>query len=157
MDITFDAVNTARELVTASCRAMDVEDFEAYLGLCAEFFNYKITAHSREIRRDMVWLDKDKHHMKELLATIPKQNRDRTPLMRHATISSISSVEGTLIVDVRSNLAIYRTELDGGITNIFAVGVYIDSIDMSGAEAKLLTRTVHLETRMLGLGNHVPL
>ena len=47
------------ELVYRSCLALDEKDFKGYLDLCDESFRYTISAHSPEIRKDMIWLDHD--------------------------------------------------------------------------------------------------
>src|SRR5437773_3060827 len=54
------------ELVYRSCLALDEKNFKAYLDLCDESFRYTITAHSPEIRKDMIWLDHDKPEMQLL-------------------------------------------------------------------------------------------
>lgn len=155
MNITYEVEKTARELVSASCDAMDREDFGAYLELCSPQYKYAIRAYSPEIRRDMLWLEKDFEHLKTLLEMIPKQNRDRTPLVRKISVREVTS-GGDNIVNMRCDLTVYRVVLDGGEAQVFGVGKYTDRIDMSG-QPKLLEREVRLESRNQGLGYHVPL
>ncbi len=47
-------------LIYRSCRCLDEEDFAGYLDLCAVDFHYRITAHSPELRKEMIWLDHDR-------------------------------------------------------------------------------------------------
>ena len=55
-----------------------------------------------------------------------------------------------------SALQVFRTSLDGGATELFAVGKLHDLISLSGEAPKLLAREVRLQTRMLGFGYHIP-
>lgn len=145
------------ELVYRSCMLLDDKDFTAYLDLCDEQFRYTITAHSPEIRKDMVWLDHDKKGMRTLFTQLPRHNSDHAPLTRHATVYRVQ-VDGTKNeANVISALQVYRTELDGGATSLFAVGKYLDHIRLNGSGPILLKRVVKLDTRMLGIGYHVPL
>lgn len=146
----------AREFVARSCTAMDQLDFNRFLGMCDPSFNYKITAYSPEIRRQMVWLDKDKKGLKELLDLLPQQNMDKTPITRHTTLATVEPAEEEHCYDVTSNLQVFRTEMDGGVTSLYAVGKFYDRIKLNGGEPKLVAREVRLETRMLGTGYHIP-
>ena len=53
-------------------------------------------------------------------------------------------------------LQVFRTTLDGGATELFAVGKYYDTISLNGEAPKLLKRNVRLDTRMFGIGYHIP-
>jgi methanesulfonate monooxygenase small subunit len=57
---------------------------------------------------------------------------------------------------VVSALQVFRTALDGGATELFAVGRFHDRVRLNGAGAKLAQRTVKLDTRLLGYGYHIP-
>lgn len=146
-----------RELIARTCLALDGNDYAAYLKLCATDFRYRITAYSPEIRKDMNWLEKDRKGMKDLLDLLPKQNMDRTPLTRHFSLFLVEPASTEGCVKVTSALQLFRTETQGGGTSLVAVGKYIDEIrvDAAGA-AELVDREVHLDTRMLGKGYHVP-
>ena len=58
---------------------------------------------------------------------------------------------------VVSALQAFRTTLDGGVTELFAVGKVYDTVTLAGGAPKLLERNVRLDTRMLGFGYHIPL
>lgn len=146
----------AREFVAHSCNAMDELDFARFLGMCDPSFSYKITAYSPEIRRQMVWLEKDKNGLKVLLDLLPQQNMDKTPITRHASISTVAPAEEEDCYDVVSNLQVFRTEMDGGVTTLYAVGKFHDRIKLNGGEPKFVAREVRLDTRMLGTGYHIP-
>jgi methanesulfonate monooxygenase small subunit len=58
--------------------------------------------------------------------------------------------------EVVSALQVFKTELDGGATELFAVGRFHDTVRLDGAGARLARRVVRLDTRLLGYGYHVP-
>jgi len=51
---------------------------------------------------------------------------------------------------------VFRTQLDGGATELFAVGRFHDTVKLDGGTAKLVKRVVRLDTRQLGYGYHIP-
>jgi methanesulfonate monooxygenase small subunit len=142
------------ELIYRSCLALDAREYKAFLGMCENDFRYTIATYSPEIRRDMVWLDHDRKGMETLFGNLPKHNSDHSPLTRHATVYTVE-IDGNL-ANVVSALQVFRTLLDGGATELFAVGRFHDTVKLDGADAKLARRLVKLETRLLGYGYHVP-
>lgn len=142
------------ELIYRSCLALDAREYKAFLGMCEDDFRYTIATYSPEIRRDMVWLDHDRKGMETLFGNLPKHNSDHSPLTRHATVYTVE-IDGNL-ANVVSALQVFRTLLDGGATELFAVGRFHDTVKLDGADAKLARRLVKLETRLLGYGYHVP-
>ena len=142
------------ELVYRSCLALDEKNFKAYLDLCDDDFRYTITAHSPEIRKDMIWLDHDKPGMQLLFANLPRHISDHSPLTRHAIVYTVDYA-GEL-AQVVSALQVFKTTLDGGATELFAIGRYLDTVRVDGATPKLTKRVVKLETRQFGFGNHIP-
>ncbi len=151
-----DTRYTIEELVYRSCLALDDKDFKGYLNLCDGGFRYMITTHSPEIRKDMVWLDHDRKGMETLFSNLPRHNSDHSPLTRHATVYTVEVDEAAKQAKVVSSIQVFRTSLDGGATELFAVGKYLDTVNLEGATPKLLNRTVKLDTRMLGIGYHIP-
>jgi methanesulfonate monooxygenase subunit beta len=142
------------ELVYRSCLALDAKDFNGFLALCDPEFRYTITTYSPEIRREMVWLDHDRKGMETLFTNLPRHNSDHSPLTRHATVYTVD-VNGAT-AEVVSALQVFRTQLDGGATELFAVGRFHDSVKLEAGGAKLARRLVRLETRLLGYGYHIP-
>ena len=142
------------ELIYRSCLALDAKDYKAFLELCDKDFRYSISAHSPEIRRDMVWLDHDRKGMETLFTNLPRHNSDHSPLTRHATVYTVD-VDGSA-AEVVSALQVFRTQLDGGATELFAVGRFHDTVKLDGASPKLARRRVRLETRQLNYGYHIP-
>ena len=135
---------------------LDDKQFNAYLELCDPAYHYKITAYSPEIRKDMTWLEHDKAGMQALFANLPKHNSDQSPLTRHVTVYTVKEDPATRQAQVISALQVFKTSLDGGATELFAVGKLHDQISLTDAGPKLLAREVRLQTRMLGFGYHIP-
>jgi methanesulfonate monooxygenase small subunit len=144
------------ELIYRSCLFLDEKNFKGYLELCDEPFRYTITAHSPEIRKDMVWLDHDRKGLATLFEQLPRHISDHSPLTRHATVYTVTPDAGKQQAEVVSALQIFKTALDGGSTELFAVGKYLDTVKLDGAKALLARRVVKLDTRMLGIGYHIP-
>ena len=144
------------ELIYRSCMLLDARDFNGYLGLCEDNFHYTVSAYSPEIRKDMIWLDHDKGGMKLLFDNLPKHNSDHSPLHRHAIVYTVELDGAQSQAQVVSALQIYRTSLDGGATELFAVGKYHDTVKLNGSNPKLLARNLKMDTRMFGFGYHIP-
>jgi methanesulfonate monooxygenase subunit beta len=143
------------ELIYRSALCLDERDFEGFLALCAPAFRYTIEAHSPELRRDMTWLDHDKAGLEGLFRTLPKHNSDHAVLSRHVTVYTASRGDDGAS-NVTSALQVFRTDLDGGATALFAVGKLHDDVRVVEGRAWLARRRVRLDTRMLGIGSHVP-
>ena len=141
------------ELVYRSCLALDAKDYKAFLALCDEDFRYTISTYSPEIRKDMTWLDHDRKGMETLFAQLPRHNSDHSPLTRHATVYTVEEKGGA--AEVVSALQVFKTALDGGATELFAVGRFHDVVKLDRTP-KLARRVVRLETRLLGYGYHIP-
>jgi methanesulfonate monooxygenase subunit beta len=144
------------ELVYRSCMFLDSKQFDRYLDLCADAFHYRISTYSPEIGKEMTWLEHDKTGLKLLFNNLPKHNSDHSLLTRHAVVYTVEPDEGAKQAKVVSALQIFRTTLDGGATELFAVGKLADVVSLNGEGVKLIDRDVKLDTRMLGIGNHIP-
>jgi len=144
------------EIVYRSCLALDAMDYKGYLNLCDDSFRYTVTAHSPEIRKEMIWLDHDKKEMTLLFNNLPRHNSDHSPLARHANVYTVEPAPDGKSAAVVSSLQVYKTTLDGGATELFAIGRYLDTVSLEGAAPKLAKRIVRLETRQFGFGYHVP-
>ena len=140
------------ELVYRSCLALDAKDYKGYLALCDDEFRYTISTYSPEIRREMVWLDHDRKGMETLFTNLPRHNSDHSPLTRHVTVYTVE--EKAAGFEVVSAMQVFKTELDGGATQLFAVGRFHDTVNAQ--KMKITRRLVRLETRLLGYGYHVP-
>ena len=144
------------ELICKSCMTLDDKKFNDYLDLCDPAYHYAITAYSPEIRKEMTWLEHDKLGMQALFTNLPKHNSDQSPLSRHVTVYTVTPSDDDSEAQVISALQVFRTTLDGGTTELFAVGKIHDRVTLAGGTPKLLSRNVRLDTRMLGFGYHIP-
>lgn len=150
-------VEQVRELIYRGCLLLDRGDFKGWLDLCAPEFHYTISTYSPEIRRDMTWLDHDMEGMAGLIRLLPKHNSDLTPLTRHASVYTVEHDPEAREARAVTSVAIFATALDGGASELFAVGRYHDTVDLTGPAPRLTRRIVRLETRSLGIGKHWPL
>lgn len=149
------AQEAVRNLVAATCLALDDEDFARFLALCEPEFSYAIRVYSPELRREMTWLEHDLAGMQALLEGVPEHLRRQGRLLRHLGASVFSeSSPGRAVVD--TSVVVLHTDLDG-VTRTWAAGRYRDEVRAGPQGARLTTRAVHLHTRDLGTGSHVPL
>ena len=135
---------------------LDEKNFSGFLELCDPAFHYAITAYSPEIRKEMTWLEHDKKGMKVLFDNLPKHNSDHSTLMRHATVYTVDAAGDNTRARIVSALQVFKTTLDGGATELFAVGRLHDTVALDGDAPKLVDRNVRLETRLFGFGFHIP-
>ena len=147
--------HAVEELVYRTCLALDAQNYKAFLALCEPDFRYAITSYSPELRREQVWLNHDRAGMQTLLTNLPRHNSDHSPITRHATVYTVERGNNAE-VNVVSALQVFRTQLDGGATELFAVGRLHDTVRLNESGAKIARRIVRLETRQLGYGYHVP-
>ena len=146
----------ATECVYRAALAMDAKQFGSFFALCDDTFHYAITAHSPEIRKDMTWLEHDKKGLETLIGNLPKHNSDHSPISRHVTVYTVDLSADGSEAKLVSALQVFRTALDGGATELFAVGKMYDTVRLTPTGARLADRRIHLDTRMLGIGYHTP-
>jgi 3-phenylpropionate/cinnamic acid dioxygenase small subunit len=154
------------DLIYAGCMALNAENWKAFLETCdPKGFRYRITNYSPEIRREQCWMDRDFKGLKGILDLLPRHNSDHSPLTRHATVYRTALDEGSGEIHATTQVAIYRTQLDGmnshfesGRTSLFAIGRYDDRLRVStDGRPRLAARTVVLDTRQVDIGSHMPL
>jgi len=142
-----------REIVYRTTTALDLEDFDAFMALCAPDLDYRITAYSPEIRKEMIWLDQDYEGMRALLDMVPQHLRRLGSLKRHVSVYFIERNADDTAAVTSSFLVTHTTP--EGQSSLFVAGTYFDVIDL--AAGKLKQRRAHLETRDLGIGSHIPI
>lgn len=154
-------VEAAVDLVYESCLALDSNQWDAFQALCdPQRFRYRIKNFCPEIRKEQTWMDQNHEQLRHLFELLPKHNSDRPKLTRHATVyrkRETGEDEWTLT----SHLTVYRTEWDGGdshlhsgITSLYVVGRYVDTVRFTGDGPRLTGRVVDLDTRQVGIGMH---
>ena len=146
-----------RDFLNTVADALDRETWDEFLSMCALEFEYRITAFSYELNKEMIWLVHDMDGLRSLFDVLPEQlGRKGTRLLRQISVTDIAdgSTEGHK--DVTSKVIVIRTSPEG-VSEMFVAGRYIDVVDVSGEAPKLLKREARLDTRELGPGSHVPI
>jgi methanesulfonate monooxygenase subunit beta len=145
-----------REVVYRACTALDTEDFDAFMAQCAPDLDYRVTAYSPEIRKEMIWMDQDYEGMKALLEMVPQHLKRLGTLKRHVSVYFVDRNEGAGTAAVTSSFIVTHTDPEGR-SQLFVAGTYYDEVDCSGDRCLLKKRKAHLETRDLGIGSHIPI
>ena len=120
-------------------------------------FDYTITAHSPEIRKDMVWLDHDKAGMQLLFNNLPRHISDHSPLTRHAIVYTVEYAaeqrQGQRGIRTASVQDDARRRRDGALRGR-ALPRYrqASTQDRPGCSSEWS----RLETRQFGFGYHIP-
>ena len=140
--------------IQKSCFLLDEEDFDGFLKICNENFEYKITAFSPEINKEMIWMDEDYAGFKNLLMMVSSHLRRLGKLTRNVNVGEVQRRSEKILI--KSSFIIIHTDLEGK-SNIFCVGRYQDVLISKKSSVSLLSRHAHLETRDLGIGSHVPI
>jgi len=143
------------ELIYKSFLALDDLQFAEYLALCAPDYHYLISAYSPEIRKEMIWLEESGDSLKLLFDNLPKHNSDHSRLTRLGNVYLVSKAAANEWKAL-TFLQVFRTTLDGGATELFAVCKVHDKITKLDEKFKLLDREIKMETRMFGFGHHIP-
>ena len=81
---------------------------------------------------------------------------DRSLLSRHVSVYTVEFSADGKAAEVVSGLQVYRTTLNGGATELFAIGKMHDKVVLGEEGARLLDRKIKLDTRMFGIGFHIP-
>jgi methanesulfonate monooxygenase small subunit len=147
--------DAVKDVIYESCLAMDDEKFDDYLALCAEDYQYKVTAYSPELRKEMIWLEQSRTDLMAMFEMLPEHVKPEGRFTRHAQVYRVAPNGSSGTMKVTSALTIYFTN-DRGDTKVFAIGRYNDVVDTTGAAPRLKSREVRLETRSLGAGSQIP-
>jgi methanesulfonate monooxygenase small subunit len=145
-----------REVVYRTCTALDAEEFETFMALCSTELDYRVTAFSPEIRKEMIWLDQDYEGMRALLEMVPQHLKRLGTLKRHVSVYFIDRDETAGTAAVTSSFIVTHTDPEGR-SQLFVAGTYFDEIESDGERCLLKKRKAHLETRDLGIGSHIPI
>ena len=144
------------ELVYRAALRLDAADYAGFLALCEPDLRYTIGTYSPEIRQHMTWLDHDRAGLEHLFDTLPHHHSDRAPLSRHVSVYTVDLEPGGE-ASIVTALQVFRTSLDGGKSELFAVGKVYDRARLRDGAARLSSRRIQLDTRQLGIGTHIPL
>lgn len=146
-----------RKLIGSACLALNAEDYAQFLALCAPEFHYQLITYSPEIRSEMMWMNHDRKGLETLFADLPHHlHVPLGTLFRHVSVYSIDPGEKGGQAAVTSSVLVVHTDSDG-VSKLFAAAQYMDVVDVSADEPRLIKRTVRLETRDIGSGSPIPL
>ena len=146
-----------RDFLNTVADALDRETWDDFLSMCAPEFEYRITAFSYELNKEMIWLVHDLDGLRSLFDVLPEQlGRKGTRLLRQISVTDIANGTVGGRKNVTSKVIVVRTSPEG-VSEMFVAGRYIDVVDVSGEVPKLLKRETRLDTRELGPGSHVPI
>jgi len=152
------------EAICKACLHKDDMEWQKWLDLCDDDFEYAITAYSPEIKNDMTYLSGNRAEMLTMMEMLPKHNTDHSPLRRHCTVYSVDLDPSGNTATAISSVVVYQTLLDGmnshvdaGESKVFVVGRYVDSFKISNGEVKFTSREAKLDTRRLDKGSHYPI
>lgn len=144
-----------RATVFRSCVLLDEERFDDYLALWSPDGTYRISSWSPDLRKELVLLDLDVESYRTLLSNIQYHEHILGHFSRHVTGQLIEH-GGNGCATVTSSLLVMRTDLEG-VSSLFAVGKYIDHVELTGDTPLITVREVRLETRQFGPGSHIPM
>ncbi len=146
-----------RDFLNKVADALDGEAWDDFLSMCVPEFEYRVTAFSYELNKEMIWLIHDMDGLRSLFNVLPEQlGRRGTRMLRQISVTDVTQVGADGHVDVTSKVIVVRTSPEG-VSELFAAGRYLDVIDVSEDVPKLVRRETQLDTRELGIGSHVPI
>ena len=155
---------TIKGLIYKACLHQDDLDWDAWLALCDDTFQYSICAYSPEIQADMIYMRGDRGHLQNLTGMLPKHNTDHSPLKRHCVIYDVTISEDQHSATATTSLTVFQTQLDGinshmdaGESRLFLVGRYNDKFRIRDGDIKFTERETRLDTRRLDKGSHWPI
>ena len=144
--------------------ALDSENWDEWLELCDDTFDYSITSFSPEINKDMIYFSADKKELKGLMDMLPKHNTDHSPLRRHTSVYTIDISDNEQTAEAISSVAVYQNMLDGqnshldsGESRLFLVGQYLDKFVIKDGLVRFVNRETKLDNRRLDRGSHWPI
>lgn len=142
--------------VRRSCVLLDEERFEDWVGLFDEDALYRITAHSPEIRKTMVWLELDRDGLADLVSRLRFHLRKPGRRTRLATVMEADPPPADeRAVDCLTRVAVYETD-EKGRTQLWCVASYRDRWVLADGGLALSRRVVDMETRVLDTGSLTP-
>jgi methanesulfonate monooxygenase small subunit len=164
MGIAVDVYALVRDTVYRSTIFLDQQDWNGWLSLCDDQFQYAIRAWSPEINKDVTYLAHDLKGLASMVKLLPKHNTDHSPLTRHTSLYTVDVDEATKSAKAISSVIVFQNLLDGinshidaGESRLFLVGKYIDTLKVEGGKASFLSREVRIENRRLDKGSHWPI
>jgi methanesulfonate monooxygenase small subunit len=143
------------DLVAQSCMHLDSEQYDSYLELLDDSYEYIISCFSPDLRKEMVLLQLNKDDLGSLLKNIHNHIHLPGKLFRQASLYSVERKPDDRYLAMSYVMVTY-TNLDGA-SAIFCVGRYHDHIAGGENGLRLMSRRFEMETRDIGTGCHYPI
>lgn len=147
-------IKDLEQLVVAAAHLMNDKDFQKWTGLCSPDFEYSVTAHSEELDKKVVWMERNKDDLAVILDSVDQHVTDPGELSRQ--IGPLLLVSDSDPIKTESGVVVWHTDALGS-TKLFAVGKYIDEFVECDGTLKFSRREVALQTRRFPTGSHLPL
>jgi methanesulfonate monooxygenase small subunit len=159
-----DQSNLIRDTIYRATMLLDSQQWEQWLDLCDEGFQYSIKAWSPEISHDVTYLELDRKGLATMIKLLPKHNTDHSPLTRHTSVYAVAVADDGRSAKAVSSVVVHQNLLDGvnshidaGESRLFLVGKYLDSFNIEDGKAAFVNREVRLENRRFDKGSHWPI
>jgi 3-phenylpropionate/cinnamic acid dioxygenase small subunit len=143
-----------QDLVQDTAARLDQEDLDGWLALFDAELDYRMSAYSTELQREMTWWRSDRPALEKLLAEVPQHVRD--PARRlHVVAPPRVALDGGR-ARASSTFVVLRICPDGE-TRLYAAGRYEDELVRRAEGWRYASRHVRMETRLLEVFTHLPL
>lgn len=150
------AVADVRDYLNYICRLLDAEKYSQWLELCSPDFRYVIQTYSPELRREVLWMDKDRQSLATLCEQLPQHEKYPGSLRRMIGWTVVVQRQSPDTLFVESAFTAYHTD-QYGTSILFCTGMYVDQISAEVGRFTLRSRLVQMDTRRLPFGSHVPI
>lgn len=147
---------TIRTLIINSAKFLDEGTYAQFTELFVENGRYLLKAKSDEIGQDMTWLDLSREELVALLEESHQHVHDLAERMHIVSVDDIVFNGLDNSARVQSSFALFRTDAVG-ITNVYAVGRYHDSLERKGTNWRIKERCVMVQTRIFRTPTPTPL
>ena len=149
-------MESIRTLISSSVKFLDSKNFIKFTELFLENGRYLLVARSDEIDRDMTWLDMTRDELAALLKESKQHVHDLAERMHIISVDQILFGGLDDSAEVHSSFAVFRTDI-AGVTEVYAVGRYSDSLERVGRVWRIKERCVNVQTRLFRIPTPTPL
>ena len=134
-------------LIADSSAALDNEDWQAWLDLFHDECAYRI-APQENLRQGLpgcVMLCETKKALSDRIVSLLKANTFNPHTTRHITGPPRIAADRGDRIEAETNYALYQTDVEG-VSRLFAVGCYRDTMGFFGGALKIVDRLVVLDS-----------
>jgi 3-phenylpropionate/cinnamic acid dioxygenase small subunit len=145
-----------RLVISKSASYLDEQNYTGFVQLFSENARYILEARSSEIGEEMNWLDLSRDELSALLEESPQHIHDLAERMHLISVDEIIIDTSGDTANVKSTFSVFRTDT-AGITQVYAVGRYYDSLLNMENVWRIKERIVKVQTRMFRTPTPTPL